>query len=176
LRASLAILCFACRQIAAGVPAQSLYFPLRLQAVAEVVAADDVSEVERLSAFQERPSKPPPAGISPAAAPPAAVMASRGHSEPHLAAAAATPAGTQQAQQQQQQQAPGTPRARAEDAGDDIDSSSSGSVDPEELRRREVLSKLQGPDTQLESGLKVRCKERFRAGCLRAWLDGCCAW
>jgi hypothetical protein len=86
-------------------------------------------------------------------------MASRGHSEPHLAAAG-TPAGPQQAQQQQQQ-ASATPHAHAEDAGVEGDSSSSSSssssVDPEELKRREVLSKLQGPDTQLESGLKVRC-------------------
>jgi hypothetical protein len=146
---------------------------LHLQAVAEVVAADDVSEVERLSAYQERPSKPPPAGTTPAAAPPAAVMASRGHSEPRLAAAS-TAAGLQQAQQQQQ--ASGTPNAGVEDAGDDVDSSSSSSsVDPEELKRRDVLSKLQGPDTQLESGLKVRCGRGSEQAVAMPDFKNCCA-
>jgi hypothetical protein len=52
-----------------------------LQVVAEVVAADDVTEVDRLAEYQARPIKPqqgpggPPSG--PDAGPPAPVMASR---------------------------------------------------------------------------------------------------
>lgn len=64
-----------------------------MQAVAEVVAADDITEVDRLAEYQARPIRPQPgpgggpAG-GPGAAPPAPVMASR-DSGSQLAAAAA---------------------------------------------------------------------------------------
>jgi hypothetical protein len=98
-------------------------------------------------------------------------MASRGHSEPHLAAAAA-------AENALQRQASGSAAAAAVAAGDEPgDSGSSSSnvdVDSEELRRREVLSKLQGPDTQLESGLKVWQFEGQLRDPKEGWIEGLC--
>lgn len=52
-------------------------YSVLVQAYAEVVAADDISEVDRLSAYQAHPSRPvrPPAAGS--TAPPPAMAASR---------------------------------------------------------------------------------------------------
>lgn len=109
-----------------------------LQAVAEVVAADDVSEAEQLSSYQERPSKPSHASAA-SAAPPAAVTVSRTDSTPHMPApaAAADPAAAQ-----------GAAAAAA---------AAVGGVGAEDAKRQQVLTRLQGEDRQLESGLKVSC-------------------
>jgi hypothetical protein len=52
------------------------------------------------------------------------------------------------------------PGATADADSDQAAAAGSGSsegLDPEELRRREVLARLQGRESQLESGLKVGC-------------------
>lgn len=63
-----------------------------VQVVAEVVAAEDVTEVDRLAEYQARPVRPPTgpgpaAGPGAAPAPPATVMASRDSSNTLAAAA-----------------------------------------------------------------------------------------
>jgi hypothetical protein len=201
-----------------------------------VVAADDVTEVDRLAEYQARPIGPqqgPGGPPGPDAGPPAPVMASRDSTSQFnpkvsmLSRAVAVPvwicpsaAGifhyeslcqvmqqrlhcvsrTQHAQDdgrscpsvpcypasRNPSHAPctvclsmqegagaaaaaadsGSDQAAAAAAGTEAGSSSSEGVDPEELKRREVLARLQGRESQLESGLKV--------GLLLCCLVCCC--
>jgi tetrahydromethanopterin S-methyltransferase subunit F len=167
-----------------------------------VVAADDVTEVDRLAEYQPRPVRPPEraaAGAKPDAAPPAAVMASRNSTSHLLVSVLVTQAGcscrssglaqlffcvslswccTQQSSDAdlpcsharvasllsavllcalQAGPAVGSPSAAA-GGGAGVVAGGGGVLpagDPEEARRQEVLQRLQGRDTQLESGLKV---------------------
>eukprot|EP00879_Flechtneria_rotunda_P012593 GHRR01013150.1.p1 GENE.GHRR01013150.1~~GHRR01013150.1.p1 ORF type:complete len:691 (+),score=307.02 GHRR01013150.1:1360-3432(+) len=145
----------------------NVVFVVCVQVVAEVVAADDVSEAEHLSEYQaqyQAQHNAPSTTADPAAAaaaPPAAITAtrdSRGHLAGMNETAATIPPGSIGSISSNKRNS--SARHPVEAATSAASTSQHQNVqqlgdNPEEAKRLEVLQRLQGTDTQVESGLKA---------------------